>query len=130
MSKRYAGKVAIVTGSGTGIGAAIAFRIAGEGARVVLADRDIDAAKAVAADIVTAGGLASACQTDIREPEQVEAMLAHARATFGPAHILVNNAGIGAQRHFVETPLEMLRTLLDVKWRLSRCSSHPRMRAT
>jgi NAD(P)-dependent dehydrogenase (short-subunit alcohol dehydrogenase family) len=114
MSPRFTDKIAIVTGSGTGIGAAIARRIAAEGAAVVLADRDLPSASAVRDEIVAAGGRASACQVDIREPEQVEAMLAHTRQTYGRAHVLINNAGLGAQKHFLDTPLETLRAMLDI----------------
>jgi 3-oxoacyl-[acyl-carrier protein] reductase len=114
MSRRYAGKIAIVTGSGTGIGAAIARRIAAEGAAVVLADRDLPSAAAVAEEIAKAGGRASACRVDIREPDQVDAMLEHTRSTYGRAHVLINNAGMGVQKHFLETPVDMLRSMLDI----------------
>ena len=114
MSQRLAGKVAIVTGSGTGIGAAIATRFASEGAAVVLADRDESSARAVCAEIVSAGGKAAACHVDIRVADRVEALLEFTRQQFGPAHILINNAGVSAQKHFLDTPLETLRTMLDV----------------
>ncbi len=114
MSLRFSGRLAIVTGSGTGIGAAVARRIAAEGAAVVLADRDLPSAQAIRDEIAAAGGRASACRVDIREPREVEAMLAHTHETFGRPHILINNAGLGAQKHFLDTPLETLRTMLDV----------------
>jgi len=114
MSERFSNKIAIVTGSGTGIGEAIARRIAAEGASVVLADRDLAAVTKVGEAIVASGGRASPCPVEISEPRQVEAMLEHTRKTYGRAHVLINNAGIGAQKHFLETPLDMLRTMLDV----------------
>lgn len=114
MSSRFSGKIAIVTGSGTGIGEAIARRFAHEGAAVVVADRDESSAQSVARDIVADGGTAAGYCADIREAQQIEAMLAFTRSQYGPAHILINNAGMGAQKHFLETPLETLRTMLDV----------------
>jgi 3-oxoacyl-[acyl-carrier protein] reductase len=113
MAQRFADKIAIVTGAGNGIGAVIASRIAAEGARMVLADKDEDAARRACETIVAPGGEAAACKVDICNPEQVEAMVAFARSRFGPAHILINNAGIGSQRHFLETPLDMLHKMLE-----------------
>src|SRR5262245_40232041 len=106
MTNRFSGKVAVVTGAGNGIGEAVAVRIASEGASVVVADVDEAGIKRVTAAIADAGGKAVASHTDIRLPEQVEAMFALARKTFGSAAVLINAAGVGAQKHFLDTPLE------------------------
>ncbi|MCA0270750.1 MAG: glucose 1-dehydrogenase [Proteobacteria bacterium] len=82
---RLEGKVAIVTGAGSGFGAGIARKFAGEGARVIVADINLEAAEAVAAEI---GG--SALRVDVASGESVAAMAGVA----GPVDILVNNAGI------------------------------------
>ena len=112
--RRFDGKTAVVTGAGNGIGAAIAARIATEGAAVVVADVEGDAARGVAQAIAAAGGKSVASHTDIREPAQVEALFALARKAFGPAGILINTAGVGSQRHFLDTPLETLAAMYDV----------------
>jgi len=111
---RFKDKVAVVTGGGNGIGAASAVRLAAEGASVVVADVLEDGVKAVVAQIAKAGGRAVGSHTDIRVPEQVEAMFALGRRTFGPAGILINAAGVGSQKHFLDTPLETLAAMYDV----------------
>jgi NAD(P)-dependent dehydrogenase (short-subunit alcohol dehydrogenase family) len=111
MSQRFANKIAIVTGAGNGIGVAIATRLAAEGAAVVLADKEEDAARRASETIVATGGKAAACKVDICNPELVEAMIAFARSRFGAAHIMINNAGIGGQKHFLETPLDTLHKM-------------------
>lgn len=86
---RLAGKTAIVTGAGSGFGAGIARRFAAEGARVMLADINLAAAEAVAADC---GGIAQA--VDVSRDASVAAMAQAALAAWGRIDILVNNAGI------------------------------------
>ena len=113
MSQRFANRIAIVTGAGNGIGACIATRLAREGATVVLADKEEAAARTVCEQILASGGNALACSVDICVPESVTAMFALARSRVGPAHIMINNAGIGSQRQFLDTPLEMLHTMLQ-----------------
>jgi len=87
------GQVAIVTGAGSGIGAATARLLASRGAQVVIADRDQEAGEAVAASIVEAGGRAVAVPTDVSNPADVSAAVEHARS-LGPLAILVNSAGV------------------------------------
>jgi NAD(P)-dependent dehydrogenase (short-subunit alcohol dehydrogenase family) len=113
MSQRFANKIAIVTGAGNGIGLEIATRLGAEGASVVLADKDPAAAASVCEQIIAQGGKAAACQVDICEPDRVQAMVRFTRERFGPAHILINNAGIGSQKHFLDTPVELLHKMLE-----------------
>lgn len=95
MDLKIAGKTAIVTGSGNGIGRAIALRLAAEGAIVVVADLNREAAEAVAADITAAGGRALAVRSDATREEDVDNMVQEAKASFEKIDILVNNVGGG-----------------------------------
>ncbi len=89
-----AGRAAIVTGAGQGLGRAEALALAAAGASVVLNDLDGNVVDAVAADITAAGGSAAACAGDIGEWSTAEALLATALREFGRLDILVNNAGV------------------------------------
>jgi NAD(P)-dependent dehydrogenase (short-subunit alcohol dehydrogenase family) len=108
-----AGKVAIVTGAGRGIGAAVARCFCAEGARVVLADIDELRSQAVCDEITRQGGAASACQVDITSIERVQEMIASTEALFGNVEILVNNAGVTAQAHFLDTTRATFDALIN-----------------
>lgn len=88
------GKIAIVTGAASGIGKAIAQRYAREGARVAIADLDLEAAKAAAAEIEAAGGKASGVAMDVTSEDAVNAGVSAVVAAYGGIDILVSNAGI------------------------------------
>jgi 3-oxoacyl-[acyl-carrier protein] reductase len=87
------GKVALVTGSGRGIGRAIALKIASEGARVVVNDLDSGPAEEVVAQIVGTGGQAVACVGSVTAPDFAERFVAMATTTYAGLDIIVNNAG-------------------------------------
>ena len=111
---RLAGKVAIVTGAGRGIGAAIARAFAAEGAAVVLAELDVETACSTAREIVRQHGDAAqvqALQADVTQSASMRAVVEEAERAFGPIDMLVNNAGINV---FAD-PL----TMTDDDWR--RC---------
>jgi NAD(P)-dependent dehydrogenase (short-subunit alcohol dehydrogenase family) len=95
MNMRFQGRVALVTGAGRGMGAATAHRLAQEGAKVIVNDRDADVAEQVAMAIRDAGGEAFAIQADVGVRDQVKMMVDKAVAHFGALHLAVNNAGIG-----------------------------------
>lgn len=111
MSDRLAGKVAIVTGSGQGIGAAIARAFAAEGAAVTIAEKNPATGAAIARTIVEAGGRAHFVATDVTRDADVERAVAETVQEFGEPTTLVNNAGTNV----FYTPLE----LSDAEWQ--RC---------
>jgi NAD(P)-dependent dehydrogenase (short-subunit alcohol dehydrogenase family) len=116
------GKIAIVTGAARGLGLRFAQRLAGEGVKVALADRDLGAAESAAAAIGDDGGTAIAVSVDVVDPAQTEAMAAAVREAFGGVDILVNHAatsdvavpdGIG-DNVLVELPLDRWKHAIAV----------------
>jgi NAD(P)-dependent dehydrogenase (short-subunit alcohol dehydrogenase family) len=90
---RLQGKVAVITGAGTGIGRATAKLFAQEGARVVVAEINAEAGEQTAQLIIQAGGDAIAIRTDVTEPDSIQAAIDTAMRHYGALHILHNNAG-------------------------------------
>src|SRR5258708_18566231 len=113
-NNRLAGEVALAAGAGGGIGQAIAWALAGEGARVVVGDIDADAASETAASIDADGGTALAVRTDVTSPDAQDHLFARARDTFHRLDILGNNAGIFHVAPLLEFPLEAWRRVFAV----------------
>ena len=110
-----AGKVAIITGAGAGIGRAIALRFAREGARVVVADVNQQTAEQVATTITDAGGEGLAVQCDVSAPADCDRLFGAVQDRYGTVDVLVNNAGlVNTERHFLEADDAWWRKIIEV----------------
>ncbi len=113
MTRLPDGTVALVTGAGQGIGAAVASALAADGAKVVLAGRTIEKLQAVASRISESGGTAHTIAVDVTDPDQVANLAAAAVEFAGPVGILVNNAGVGYSSPLKRTTPEDWRRVMD-----------------
>lgn len=130
----FSERIAIVTGGSRGIGRAIALTLGAGGATVIVNyNRSAEAAEAVVAEIVAAGGKGEAIQTDVSDPEQAEALIKHAKDTYGKLDILVNNAGVTRDNLIARMKLDdfdaVLNTNLRSAWVMSKAASRIMMRA-
>jgi 2-keto-3-deoxy-L-fuconate dehydrogenase len=107
-------KVALVTGAGSGIGREIALLYARQGARVVVADLNTEAAGAVTAEIAAAGGVANAQPLDVANEAQAKEAIADTVQRYGRIDILVNNAGISQVGNLLETTSEEFDRVMSV----------------
>jgi 3-oxoacyl-[acyl-carrier protein] reductase len=118
MSKKLEGKIALVTGGSRGIGAAIAKRLAADGADVSITyTKGADAAASVVTEIERAGQKAIAIQADAADADAVNAAVEKTVATYGRLDILVNSAGTAIPKTFEETTLEEMDRVIDINVR-------------
>src|ERR1700752_102599 len=116
--QKLSGKVALVTGGSRGIGAAIARRLAEDGAEVAITyTKGVDAAASVVKAIEHAGGKAIAIQADAADAEAVKGAIEKTVATFGRLDVLVNNAGTAIPKAFEETTPDEMDRVLDINVR-------------
>lgn len=110
-------RVALITGAGSGIGRAIAERLAKNGEQVVVNDLKGEAAEEVVARIKGSGGEAAAAPGDVSDPEAVEQIMAAVRDAYGSPEILVNNAGFLQQKRFADLTVEDFDRMIAVHLR-------------
>lgn len=106
-SGRLAGKVAFITGAGSGVGRATALLFAQEGARVIAAGRTLSKCEETAGQVADAGGECLPVLCDVAESDQVQTAIAQGMDRFGELHVIVNNAGIGYAAEFADPPVSM-----------------------
>ncbi len=129
---RLTGKVAIVTGAANGIGRAIAIRLADEGAKVALADIQLDSAEQAAAEIRRIGAVAIAVALDVTKLDEAIAAADRVESELGPIDILVNNAGWDVVGPFVESDPDVWDKVIAINFRgvLNCCKAvAPRMQS-
>lgn len=114
---RLAGKNALITGGGSGIGRAMALAFAAEGARVFAADLRAEDAEETAKQVRQAGGDAAAFRADVSHSEDVQAMVAACLDRYGRIDVLCNNAGVGSTQTVVDTPEELWEHVFAVNAR-------------
>jgi len=113
----FEGKIALVTGASSGLGARFAKALAGAGAQVVLASRRTERLKEMRAEIEASGGAAHVVQLDVTDVTSIKAAIAHAETEAGPIDILVNNSGVSTTQRLLDVTEEDYAYVMDTNLR-------------
>ncbi|MCX6272619.1 MAG: SDR family oxidoreductase [Bacteroidetes bacterium] len=118
-------KTVIITGASSGIGKAIASGLAGSGARLVLAARNVDELNKLAVNLRQKGNQVLVKQTDVSREDDCRSLISNTVNTFGSVHVLINNAGISMRALFEDVDLKVLHELMDVNfWGSVYCTKY------
>lgn len=113
----YKNSIVVVTGSGKGIGKAIASMYASEGAKVIIAEKDEDLGSETERSILSSGGIAKYINTDLRYPDQIKDLFLRTAELFGPPDILINNAGISVRKSPYDITVEEWDNVINTNLR-------------
>ena len=113
----FEGKIALITGASSGLGARFAKALAGAGAQVVLASRRTDRLKELRAEIEADGGAAHVVSLDVTDMVSIKSAIAHAETEAGPIDILVNNSGVSTTQRLVDVTPEDYQYVMDTNLR-------------
>lgn len=113
----FDGKIALITGASSGLGARFAKVLAQAGAQVVLAARRLDRLKELRAEIEAQGGAAHMVQLDVSNYASIKSAIAHAETEAGPIDILINNAGVGSMQRLLEVTPDEYAYMMDINQR-------------
>ncbi len=116
MTRSLNGKVAVITGAGSGMGRSMALRLAEDNARIAIWDINGEGAEETARMVRDAGGTAIAIKADCSDRAQIDAAAAQTRKELGPILILVNNAGIAPFNNFLEIDEALLRKVMEINF--------------
>ena len=113
----FEGKIALVTGASSGLGASFSRALAAAGAEVVLASRDLERLKELRAEIEAAGGAAHVVSMDVTDYSSIKSAIAHAETEAGPIDILINNSGVSATQRLLDVTPEDYAFVMDTNLR-------------
>ena len=118
-------KVVIITGASSGIGLACAKEFANQGAKLMLAARNIDKLNEIAADLIAKGNWVEVCETDVSNEDDCKNLIAKTIEKYSSIDILINNAGVSMRAAFEQVDLSVLRRLMDVNfWGTVYCTKY------